>query len=323
MKWKSSWAVMAMAVLPWAAEFQLQAELRAGFNAANFILMVEGDSAPSFLHSFAGGGATAEVIQTRRDGLDEKSPGSIRFDDFILRTGALAGSEFGKWIGKSLEGSFVGLSGSVKTFNHQMKTGPGFSFKDALLTEIAFPALDVSERNAGVLTLRLSPGFVKRETSSGEIVQPVGNTRQKKWLTSNFRFRLGDLPCDRVRKIDGFSLKPKIVEAVSGDARDLEVFSAGVEYPDLKLTISASSLKEWEAWHEDFLVNGNNGQDKEKKGHIEFLSEDFKTVLMTIDLDQVGLKRFQPYPERPTAQDAPAVFNVELYVERMRLTFHP
>ena len=35
-------------------------------------------------------------------------------------------------------------------------------------------------------------------------------------------------------------------------------------------------------WHEDFVIKGNNGEDKEKGGTLEYLTADLKDVLFTL-----------------------------------------
>jgi hypothetical protein len=76
----------------------------------------------------------------------------------------------------------------------------------------------------------------------------------------------------------------------------------------------------WIAWHDDFVVQGNNSDAQEKTLTLQFLSPDLKSTLMQLDCTGVGIvsaKYEQSLTASPTANSG---FRVELYVETMKLT---
>ena len=48
------------------------------------------------------------------------------------------------------------------------------------------------------------------------------------------------------------------------------------------------------AWADDFIVKGNNGQDKEKRGAIEVMAPNFADVLATLTIKQIGILELTP-----------------------------
>ena len=108
---------------------------------------------------------------------------------------------------------------------------------------------------------------------------PQGKGEQKRGSPPNFRLKLDglDTACARVNKIEALTIKQKVVEDPVGEHRDYQKVPASIEYPNLVVTFSEAFADDVYKWHEDFVINGNNAQDKEKGGSLEFLSPDLKT----------------------------------------------
>jgi hypothetical protein len=76
--------------------------------------------------------------------------------------------------------------------------------------------------------------------------------------------------------------------------RDYEKEPGAVEVPNLVITLSDSHAKPMYEWHEDFVIKGNCSQDKEKGGSLEYLANDLKTVLFTLQFKQLGIFKISP-----------------------------
>ncbi|NIS08160.1 MAG: hypothetical protein GWO07_05230, partial [Candidatus Dadabacteria bacterium] len=70
----------------------------------------------------------------------------------------------------------------------------------------------------------------------------------KKWLPSYFRIELGDLPSNRVAKIDSFTIKQVVIKDQVSKAKQSAVVPSSVEVPNLKITFSASD-SHYRAWN--------------------------------------------------------------------------
>jgi hypothetical protein len=67
------------------------------------------------------------------------------------------------------------------------------------------------------------------------------------------------------------------------------------------------------AWHDDFVVRGNNSQDRERIGLLEYLAPDLQSVLLTVNLFNLGIFRISP----ESVAEAAARSRAEMYCEGM------
>ena len=68
-------------------------------------------------------------------------------------------------------------------------------------------------------------------------------------------------------------VKQKVVENAVGELRDYEKRAGAPRDPEPRRHRSPSRTpKEFYDWHEDFVIKGNNGDDKEKGGTLEYLT---------------------------------------------------
>jgi hypothetical protein len=73
-------------------------------------------------------------------------------------------------------------------------------------------------------------------------------------------------------------------------------------------------------WHEDFVIRGNNGESKEKKGSLTLLAPDRQKELAKIEFFNMGIFRFQPDKTQANTDQIKRL-TVELYVERMKFNY--
>src|SRR5262249_14849856 len=155
--------------------------------------------------------------------------------------------------------------GAIITADYSQKEVARLNFFQALITEVGFPACDAASKDAAKMTVKFAPEYTRMIAKTGGDVQaPVGKGEQKKWNPSNFRLKIDglDTPCTRVNKIEALTIKQKVVEDPVGELRDYSKIPASIEYPNLVVTFAESHADDVYKWHEDFVINGNNGQDK-------------------------------------------------------------
>ena len=80
----------------------------------------------------------------------------------------------------------------------------------------------------------------------------------------------------------------------------------------------ALPISGWKDWFNDFVVNGNNGQAKERSGRITLLGQNLTTVLGVLQLHNIGISRLDPDGEANPGGVAKAT--AELYVETMNFS---
>jgi hypothetical protein len=293
--------------------------LSRSFVAANYALDLDGLHA-GWIRSIDGGGASAEVIVESGGGgfLRKKHLANIKYDDFTISVSFDSGRAILDWIADSWAGKATRKNGAVHSVDFNFNVQESREFRDALITEVSFPALDGSAKEPGFLTVKITPEEVIRKKAAGTSKPPAGKPGQKSWVTSNFTFDLSGFTSANVSKIDSFSIKQSVSVDSIGAARDYQKEPGTLEFPNLKVYIPKSRAEPWHTWFDDFVIKGNNGDSNEKSGVITFLTANLKTAIATIKLSNVGIFKLNDEPAVPGSEKAARVI-AELYVERMEL----
>jgi hypothetical protein len=265
-------------------------------------LEVDGADVAS-LRSFHGLDVEAEITSraSGRQGMPKKHVAAVRWTPGVASFGAGMGKGLHGWIAEALDtgaairGGTVGVSGAPGAPDWSL------GFSGARLSAIGFPALDGASREPALMSVE----FAAREVRWGGAKPAARPAKPKDWLASNFRVEIGGLPCDRVARVDAFTWNC----AADGT----------VTVPDITLAISRADMAAWEEAARRWFIAGEHRDRHEMKGSIALLGPDGKEALATIELGNVGLKRFSRV-DRGGAPDALARFTVELYVEKLGLT---
>jgi DNA mismatch repair ATPase MutL len=244
--------------------------------------------------------------------------GTIKGEVVIIKIGMSMGKGVYEWIKASLDETHLRKNGYVVATDYNYKAKSYHHFRDALITEITIPALDGSSKDTSFFTIKFAPEEITYQAGDDADIKGVVNTKQKKWLTSNFRLRLGDLPCGRVSKIDSFTIKQSTTQDHVGEQRISTKEPTKLEFPNLKVTFSASDMKPWATFFDDFVIKGNNGRDAELSGTIEFLDPSLNEVLGSVNLFQVGIISLAE-DKGEANKDSIKRWTAEFYVERMML----
>ncbi|MDP9280836.1 MAG: phage tail protein [Chloroflexota bacterium] len=317
--WKPAQAAAAVPDIGQGTQSPTAVERR--FRPGVFQLNLGGTSA-GFLKAIDGGDAYADVITIQPStGFPVKQIANVKFDDFAVQLDFGMNKLVYDWIAASWKMNYIRKQGSITSadFNYQAKSER--QFRDALITETSFPALDASSKDAGYLTLQFAPEETIDLPASGALSAPA--SKQKLWITSNFKLQIDGIDATKVSKIDAFSVKQQFIDSPTGENRIGGKEPGKLEFPNLKITLAQSSIATWATWFDDFVIKGNNGADKEKNGRIVFLSPDLQTELGEIKLINVGIFRLDPDADDPSSADKIARFTAEIYVEQMQLNVPP
>lgn len=290
------------------------------YSAGRFAFNLDGAFA-GFAKSFSGGHIKGEVVQQAEGPsvFAKKHIAGIRHEAFTVEFGMGMGKALYSWIGASLEGSQAARSGEIVSADFDMKARRAMVFDGAYLTELTVPALDGASKDPAYLAAKIEPARLRHEKRNGETLDAKDAPEAKKWLPSNFRFELGDLPCDRISRVDSFTVRQAIARDRVGSFREPTKHPGKIEVPDLKVTFSAADAGPWEDWFRSFVIDGKCGDADELSGRITFLAPDRKEVLGTLELRQVGIFGLRPAPQAQSG-DAVGLLEAQLYVEQMKLS---
>lgn len=279
---------------------------------------VELDGVLSALGSCAGGGTTSDVVEdpVGPDGIVHKHIAGVKYQDITVTCGMGMSKGFYEWMKASFDKGNVRKNGAVIAADFNYKDQGRVTFTNALITEVGMPALDAASKDAAKMTIKLSPESTRQGEATGLEVPRA--SVQKKWTPANFRLKIDGLekPCSRVSKIDGFTIKQKLIQDAAGGV------TTAFEVPNLVITFPELDSKDFYDWHEDFVIKGNNGDDKEKGGTLEYLTPDLQTVLFTLTFHNLGIFKLTPEKTEAGSETIRRV-KAEMYCEDMKFNYTP
>jgi phage tail-like protein len=205
-------AVLCALLLPICLSAQTGGDKRS-YTGGRFSLDIDGQSA-GVLRSIDGGTLVKDVAQgTPPEQIAKKHIGGVKYEDISITCGLPVANALSEWINATFAGKNPRKDFSIVVSDNGGRESSRMEFANALITEVAFPALDAGAKDPAYLTIKFSPEATRYKLGDGSVVPAVKDVKQKSWLPCNFRLELGNLPCDRVGKIDAFTWKQGIRSA--------------------------------------------------------------------------------------------------------------
>ena len=267
--------------------------------------------------TFEGGDIEGEIETLDRgpQQLALKHISTLRYQPFTIEVGMSMGAVLAGWLKASLDLAPERKDGVVVTTNRDGRAQSYCHFKNTLVEELTIPAMDAASKDAAFFKVRFQPEEIVYAPGDEAIVRAPVDAGAKRWLCSNFRLRIGDLPCARVSKIDSFTIRQRIVESTVGQLRPGTTKEpVNIEFPNLRVTLAASDVGPWQEWFSAFVIRGENDQGHELQGALDFLDPTLKETLASIEFSQVGI-----FSLKAAAGDPLTHRVAELYVEKMAI----
>jgi hypothetical protein len=295
------------------------------YSAAHFGLELDGSKkSVGFFRSIDGGGVSAEVINYQ---FGDSKPheiwrqlGKPKYEDFKIQTGMSMSFEFYAWIAQFFDGVVVRKSGAIVACDFYWKEQARREFHDAMITDLAFPKLDGSDKGPAYMTVTIAPERMVFMKGSGQVLQSVTDwQRQQLWTAANFTFTLDgfDDVLARVTKIDGFSIKQKAIDVHVSEQRHPIKVPGRIEWPNIVFympEVDAQPLIE------DFMKQARDGEPLSpgRQGSI-VVHDNAKGDLFELTLTNCHIKSAIPDKSDATSEEIKLV-KFEMGVEAMK--FH-
>jgi hypothetical protein len=262
-----------------------------------------------------------QVVEVRQEGetFADKQLAGVKYEDVTISVDLSLDPVFYTWISDTLERKNLRRDVTVLSLDPNLKVRDREDFFNALITEITFPALDGSSKEAAFLTIKFSPEYTRNQKGDGSKFNAPVAAKKKAWSTQNFRLTLDGLDCSKATMIESFSIRQQILEDHIGAGREHGGEPTLLDVGNLGLSITESGAQDFIAWHEDFVINGNSSSDKEKSGALTYLASDLKTVLGEVSFSRIGIFRLSRGFREALADRVPRI-QAELYVEQIGLT---
>ena len=284
------------------------------YGGSKFALSLDGIQAGP-VSGVEGGTPTTDVVLERLgpDNITHKHVAGLKYQDLSFTTG-LESKALNDWIAATLKGQHVRKNGSVIAADASNRPVSELEFFNGIITGVTFPALDVASKDAASMAVSLAPEYTRAKASSGT----SGGFAPKsvKWTPANFRFEMTGLDGTHVTHIDAITIGQKVADNPVGELRDYQKAPSSLEIPNVKLTVSEAYAGTWASWLDDFLVKGNNSNDKERDGSIVYLDYTRQTELGRLNLFNCGIIGLSPQKTQ-AGSDAIRRVQAELYCERM------
>ena len=302
------------------------------YAAAHFGRELDGNQEVSLFRSVEGGGVRADVMTYQygdRGGNDRwRILGKPKFEDIKLQVGMSMSGPFSAWIDAFFNNKPARKNGAIVAADFYYKERARRTFKEALIKEITFPKLDGQDKNAVYMNVGLTVEDIEFLPGSGNKIplQTEGFDAQKQWTANNFHFSLdgfGD-QCNRVVKIDSFTIKQNIIEHHYGGFKAAIKTPSNVEYPNLVFYVpepDAQPFMTHMATRVGFGGKGNGTvRDATKlNGQLDTYDNELQPVF-TLELFGADILSVTPDKSDATSEELKLV-KIELHTERMTFKY--
>jgi len=309
----SSMALTAVSFEELLAEPQLGGEGRA-YAAGKFAVELDGEMA-GWLYSVEGGHATSDVVTGGGLRGETKHIAGVKYEDIVLACGTGMSKAFYEWIMACADRRYIRKNGAIVVCDYNYKELSRLEFNNALMTEVAFPALDAASKDAAKMTIKISPEVTRMRTNAagGAALRAQDSAIQKKWLPANFRLKIDRLDCSRVNKIEAIIIKQKV-----GRGTAYLMGSPNPETSPMVITLPEAQAKPLYEWHEASL-NMRNAPANKRTGELEYLSEHMRETLFSLRFADLALANVTPERPQGGIENLRGV-KAEMYYERMQLS---
>jgi hypothetical protein len=262
------------------------------FVHGNFQLVLDGIDV-GIIAKAGGGNVSAEVakIPQSTEYLIKNQIGNLKYEDFSLQCGLSMGQAFKDWIKASLDAAHMYKSGELIVANFDRKAMQSTEFKNALITEVGFPAADAASKEPSFLSVKFAPETTRRKAGDNAVVSKPNNMNQTMFRPENFRITIDGLEATTkyVSKVEALTIKQTVARDNIGAVRDYELIPGKLEMPNLKITFNRNAVEAIEKWHFDFVIEGKNDVTQEKTGLLEFLDATRQKVLLALEFKGLGI----------------------------------
>jgi hypothetical protein len=270
-------------------------------------LRISGTPAAS-VESYLGGEPFAEVIPEPGGLLPyaKKHLGPLQFADIEAKVSMDSHSVLHRWIRDAWYGNPERDRVVLDSTDSDGQNPRSLELTKARIREVELPALDSASLDRHHMTLRIAPRGVKEIRN-----QPIPHSDriERDFLGRNFSVTIDGIDCSGVVAVDAFKIHSQFPEA-GGGKRGTLIF------PDIFLHVDVTQADVFQAWFKDFVIHGNNDDDKELDGEIRYLDPMMTEPLAILQIKHMGIYRIALEAPKPTGPRTAKVF---LYCERMEL----
>jgi hypothetical protein len=247
----------------------------------------------AMVSAVAGGYVTGDVVTAAAGpgAPPQKNIGSVHVVPVTIE---VAPGDLTAWIQESLKGTAQPVSGRILEMD-----------------------VDASSKEPARVKLTFQPRQITSKKGDGSKATVAGGPKDTKRATgSAFRVTIPGVDCSGVSRVEPVTFKYKPAENAAAEARAPKSQAGTATAGDLVLSVAESKAADFAQWATEFLIEGNNGDDREKTVTVELLSPDMKSTILAIEGHGVGIYALKP---PGSGADATRRAEAQMYVERWQL----
>lgn len=291
------------------------------YSAERFAIELDGANT-GVVKSVEGGAASADVVTEKLgpDGIRHKHVAGVKYDDIIVTCGTGMSKSFYSWIADTFNGKHSRKDGAIVGGDYHFDEVSRLNFFHALLSEVGFPALDASSKEAAYLTVALSPEYSRRQKAAGVKLASSSLKAQKQWLRNSFHLDIDGLDCKMVTNVDAITVRHAVVQDPVGELRDYEKEPSYLNVSNLAIELPEAHADSFYNWIEDFVIKGNNGQNAEKAGRLQYIAPNLNDVHFTLTFHNLGIFKVSPL-KATSERDVGRSVRAEMYCEAISFSY--
>jgi hypothetical protein len=296
------------------------------YSAAHFALELDDKKSVGLFRSIEGGGVKVAVASSHNSHQFEKFQqlGKPTYEDIKVQVGMAMSQPFYDWIEAFFRGEVLRKTGAIVAADFYYKERARREFDQAMITELAFPKLDGEDKSPCYMTVTFCAETIKYVKGSGDPLAPSpGFDRQKLWAACNFEFSIDgfETACQRVTKVDGFSIKQKAIDYHHGEQRHATKLPGRIEYPNLTFYVPESDAQPFFDAYQKIGLGGELQSDQRMHGKIN-TKDNSDGQLFTIEF--FGAEFVNVAVDKSDAgSDAIKMVKIEMCTETMTFMYLP
>lgn len=260
------------------------------YSAPRYALSIDGADV-GMVSSYSGCRATGEVTTSivGTEQATEKRITGLRYEPCALVLGPNMRPAVYDWIREAFELKHTRKSVMISVLDHNARETGRIELRDAIITGVTLPALDASSKDAATITLTLTPEAMVALKGSNAPISATSATKSPAWLVSSFRVDLNGVPQAGVARMSPIEFTVDTATDTIGATRDATRAPSQASWSDVSVTVSSARPGDFPQWADDFLVQGNSQDTRERSLKVTYLKPNLKDALFEVTLGGVGI----------------------------------
>ncbi|HEY7705582.1 MAG TPA: fibronectin type III domain-containing protein [Gaiellaceae bacterium] len=259
--------------------------------SGTYVIQINGQSWGG-VQSLSGCRPRSDVITAQSQGAVQKQLTGVRFEPCVMELRLSNQTGLLQWIEAMVDGQAERRNVVLIRSNPQTgKRLTELELDDALITQVKFPLLDSgSTSKVSDAELTIVPEGIDRTDYGSSGPNMPGVPGLKQFNSAGFTFDLSGIPdAQFTTSLESFVVTQKTTVGEIDGLRTYVTEPTSLETGDLEMSIGLNRTSQLEDWFEEFVIDGDNGQNQEKTATLTFKDLQTQNTFFALQFDGVGV----------------------------------